>query len=103
MTPTDEKLRRFLLGTLPREEAEPIAAWAEASPGADDALRRLDRPDALAGALRRPGGTPAPPDEALDLLRDMLAPAGAAPEGDYRTIRELEPVQVLFREVEGLI
>lgn len=61
MAPTDDQLRRFLLGSLPPVEASAVARWVEATPEAADRLARVDTADPLPDAIAR-GPTPAGPE-----------------------------------------
>jgi hypothetical protein len=53
--PTDEQLRRFLLGALQPEEAGLVVAWVEADPAAAEVLHGLTVRDGLADALVEAG------------------------------------------------
>jgi hypothetical protein len=95
--PSDDSLRRFLLGTLPPGEATAIAAWVEGEPDAASALRGLSVGDPVTDAVQTANpADPTPTDELDRVIRAVTPlppePAGLPPGavvGGFRVVREL--------------
>jgi serine/threonine protein kinase len=99
-------LKRFLLGQLSREEAEPIERYLEHHPELASTLAELARDDTLVGSLRQAAArTAADPPELAGLMEHLsqLRPAGGTtvdlangahqPESDGAALAVLAPPQ----------
>ncbi len=94
--PDEATLRRFLLGTLPPDDADGVAKWVDENPGAAVVLRDIEARDTVVDAIGDVGtmtDTPSVPQLVHTSVRVGLPAIGAAKlppaVGGFRVIREI--------------
>ena len=91
--PDEATLRRFLLGTLPPDDADGVAKWVEENPGAAVVLRDIEARDTVVDAIGDVGtmtDTPSVP-QLVHTTVQVSTPVTSRPVavGGFRVIREL--------------
>ena len=91
--PDEATLRKFLLGTLPPEQAEDVSRWAVESDSAAQLLSSIVARDTIVDAISEPGvaGDTSATPQLVKTVRQVITPVvpGVATVGGYRVTREL--------------
>lgn len=102
-TPPPEKLRGFLLGTLPLDENDEVASWVQSQPRAETVFNRISAQDTITLALAEPGRELCDPAVVRAVIqhvqRVMNIPSDTPEEPDRRDLPRT--VEHVGREPQG--